>query len=269
MEEVNLAGATPMEEQTTEPAAEDVAAAPPPEDAAAETEAAEQQNTEDTETPDEPAGEAPFLSVQFNHENRDMTREQAVEFAQKGLMYEKISPIYHKLDYLAAQQSTNVGALVDALVSAAEDAYKQSLTEKFGDDAQLVEDLMALYHSRNQEKYNKLLADREKTAAKAAQEARAQREHRLTGQFMALQKECPEIKNVSDLPKEVVRLAAEGKNDLTAAYLLHKHRQEQKIAAATAKAAAQSKQSTGSVQSAENTEAAAVDAFIRGVRTMK
>lgn len=268
MEDVNLAGATPMEEQTNEPAATDTAEAPLPEDAPGEAEAAQQQK-EQEDGPAEPGEAVPFLSVQFNHQNRDMTKEQAVEFAQKGLLYEKIRPVYHKLDYLAAQQNTNVAALVDGLVSAAEAAYRQSLVQKFGDDAQVVEDLMTLYRSRNQEKYNRLLADREAADAQTAAAEQTAREGRLAEQFLALQKEFPEIKDFSALPKAVVRRAAEGKADLTAAYLLHRHRQEQKIAAAEARAAEQAKKSTGSVQSAEYTEAAAVDAFIRGVRTMK
>jgi hypothetical protein len=37
------------------------------------------------------AGEAPFLTVRYNKEERPLTREAAAEFAQKGLNYDKVS----------------------------------------------------------------------------------------------------------------------------------------------------------------------------------
>lgn len=250
MENANLEGTTPMEEQSTVTA-----------DA---KEAPKEKEAENSGNDNNEAANGPFLCVRFNHEAREMTKEQAVEFAQKGLMYDKISPIYHKLDYLAAIKGKDAGALVDGLLSDEEQVYRGSLIEKFGEDGQLIEDLMTLYRGRNREKYEKMQKDE---ARGKSENALAQREERLTKQFRALQKEFPEIQSLNDLPKEVVQLANGGEGDLTAAYLLYCHRQEKRIARANKQAAEQSNQTTGSVNSNDNTDAAAFDAFIRGLKT--
>lgn len=266
MENVNLEGTIPMEEQNTESVTEEPAAQAEPEPAVEPTADTEQQSGEDGAEPAEPDGQSPFLTVQFNHAHRDMTREEAVSFAQKGLLYDKISPTFSKLDYLAAQSGITVNQMADALMDAAENTQKQKLIAQFGDDEETIEEMMAFYQSRNKDKYDKFLADRAREEEAAFQAARTQRESSLSDQFLALQKEFPEIQTFAQVPEGVKRLAAEGKMELTAAYLLHRHQESKRIAAAAESSAAQSKTSTGSAISEEMAGSAAVDAFIRGVR---
>ena len=268
MENVNPESTTSMEEQTTiEPVTEETAQETAPEETVQGNEETEQNTEQPVEessmVPPEP--ELPFLSVRYNHEKRDMTREQAVEFTQKGLLYDKISPIYNKLDYLAAQNDMTASEMIQSLLDTAERAQREELVDKFGEDEKMIDEMMEFYRSRTQEKYDKILADRSKAEEQAVQEAREQRETRLSEQFLELQKEFPEIKEFSELPENVKQIAAQGKMELTAAYLLHKHRESKRIAAAEQSAAIQSKASTGTVQSEEIADSASVDAFIRGV----
>ncbi|MBQ7288769.1 MAG: hypothetical protein IJW78_03460 [Clostridia bacterium] len=253
------------EGQNTESATEVAEVPSLPQEDTAQNDVTEQQEAEDAAVPEDEENAPPFLSVRFNHQNRDMTREEAIEFAQKGLLYEKNRPIYDKLDYLAAQQNTNISGLADGLEEAAERAYRDKLTEKLGEDTQLVDELMELYRQRSKDKYDRQLFER----AKAEQEAEERRKNSLSGQFDILQKEFPEIKSLEELPTAVLQIAERENTNLISAYLLHRHQENKRIAAAEARAAEQSKKTTGSVQSAENAEANAVDAFIRGVRTMK
>lgn len=270
MEDVNLTGTTPAEEQTNTQADTDAAeAAAAAEETAQAASAAPEARTDTAgkETAAEPGdADAPFLRVKFRHENRDMSKEETVAFAQKGLLYDKIQPIYHQLDYLAAQHGVTVKAFVENLVQSAENRYREELVERLGDDETVIEDMMQLFRDRQKEKYEKIVADRERAEEEEWSAARQQRENMLAEQFVALQKEFPEIAGIADLPKEAVRLAAEGKMDLTAAYLLHKHREAKKIAAAEEQAAEQSKASTGAAGSEEAPENAVMNALLKGIR---
>lgn len=262
MENVNPESTISTEEQATnQPATEQTEEQTAPQTVQPQAMGAEQQSEEV-----ESSSAEPFLSVQFNHKSREMTREQAIEFAQKGLLYDKLTPIYNQLDYLAAQSNTTVSEYVKQLLKRAEDGHRQSLAEKFGDDEQIIEELMEFYRSRNADKYQKVLADRKKAEQEALENAKTEARISLTEQFKRLRKEFPEITDISQLPKEAAELAANEKMELTAAYLLHRHREDRRIAEAAKRAAEQSKSSTGSAQSNEISGDIAMDAFIRGVR---
>ena len=262
MENVNPESTISTEEQATnETAVEQAEEQTAPQAVQPQTKGAEQQSEEGASRSAEP-----FLSVQFNHKSREMTREQAIEFAQKGLLYDKLTPIYNQLDYLAAQSDTTVGEYVKQLLKTAEDGHRQSLAEKFGDDEQTIEQLMELYRGRNADKYQKVVADRKKAEQEELENAKIKAELSLMEQFARLREEFPEITDISQLPKEAAELAANEKMELTAAYLLHRHRESKRIAEAAKTAAVQSKSSTGSAQSNEITGDIAMDAFIRGVR---
>lgn len=264
MENVNPESTISMEEQTTtEPAVTEPAEPTAPQEAE-QSEVIAEQPTENEDVVE--VNDTPFISVKFRHENRDMTREEAIAFAQKGLLYDHINPIFNKLDYLAAQKDISVGELVTSLLEADENAHRQELIERYGEESKAVEELMELYRNKSGEKYQKVLADRQKAEAKAEQKANLDRQTSLAEQFAKLQEEVPEIATVKDIPQTVLSLADKNKIDLVSAYLLHKHREEKRIAAAEALAAQQSKTSTGSARSNETTGDTAVDAFIRGAR---
>ena len=78
----------------------------------------------------------PFVSVQYNHKNRDFTKEEAINFIQKGMHTEALRA---KLEYLAKSQGMDVNSLVEEIVTAPEISYRRHLEELYGKDSPDVE----------------------------------------------------------------------------------------------------------------------------------
>ena len=264
MENVNPESTISMEEQTTtEPVLEEQTAPTAPQEA----NKVDQQTGQVTEEKvTETTNDSPFISVKFRHENRDMTRDEAVTFAQKGLLYDQINPIFNKLDYLAAQKDISISELVDSLITADENAHRQELISRYGEESKAVDELMELYRNKNGEKYRKVLADRQRLEAESEQKSKLDKEKSLSEQFIKLQEEVPEITAVKDIPEAVLSLAEKNQIDLVSAFLLHKHREGKRILAAEKLAAEAAKTSTGTARSNENASDTMIDAFIRGAR---
>ena len=62
----------------------------------------------------------PFLVVRYNHENQNLSLEEAKIAAQKGIRFSSIS---EKLDRLAAIKQTSVEALIDSMLQNERDTY--------------------------------------------------------------------------------------------------------------------------------------------------
>lgn len=89
----------------------------------------EDPDSEVTESKEEPAAEAPvedFLTIKYNKESKGLTREQAIEYAQKGMNYDNIyerytnlkenEPIISELSKLAKANNMSVNDYVKGLV---------------------------------------------------------------------------------------------------------------------------------------------------------
>ena len=205
-----------------------------------------------------------FLSVQFNHESRDLTQDEAVSFAQKGLLYDKISPVMNKVDYLAAQNDMSVADFVESLLNQADETYKNSLMDNFGEDQEVINGMLELYHVKQKSKYEKILDDRKKTEELEQEQKKVSLESRLAGEFGELKAEFPEIAEFKDLPPAVKKAAADGK-DLLSAYLYHLHTENKKIAAAQETAAAAQKTTIGSAASGSALEENSISAMLKGL----
>ncbi|MBR7070912.1 MAG: hypothetical protein IKI29_01940 [Clostridia bacterium] len=213
-----------------------------------------------------------FLTVQFNHKARDLSKEDAVRYAQKGMLFDrvsaelaKINPIFNKLDYLAAQKDTSPEALVDQLIREQESDYKKGLTEKFGEqlDDETAEQLLQLFRQKQKTKYEKILSDREKSTS-AKQEAQESDESRIARQFTQLQREFPEYETFKALPEPVKKDAFEGADLLTAMLLFEHQAERQKRQTAAAKQSA-AHSSTGSQTAKGESESSVERSFASGL----
>lgn len=237
----------------------------PPEEATATAEGSEQNQQTANEPPEF------SLPITYNHENRNLTREEAVKYAQIGLNFEEggikadiVKPILRKLDYLAAQSDTTVEALVEDMMTAAESRYREELIEKFGEDETVIEDLMRVYHEKQKAKYDKVLADRKTAEETQANDTRVKLETRLADEFISLKKEFPELTEFTALPDEV-KLSAAGGKSLAEAYLRYLHREGVKIAENKAAAQKAAQSTAGSLNTNQSDhENSVVDAFMRG-----
>ena len=180
--------------------------------------------------------EAPYLEIKYNHEKKGLTREEA----QKGMHYESA------LERAAALKGVSVNDFLKNLEAAGDEAYRQSLIEKFGYDEDLISGMMELYEIKKQK-----TLDSAKENKRLEAEAREQSTNeRIAKEFSQMKKDFPEITEYSALPQAVKKAASEGM-PLAYAYLMHQHTEKQKVDAAKNQAAAAEKMSAGSMGSAE------------------
>ena len=200
----------------------------------------------------------PFLEIRYNHESRGLTREEAITLAQKGIHYQST---YDSLERVAALKGVSVKELVSGLETAQDDAYRQGLIEKFGDDEETIDKMMELYNINKQK-----TLDNAKASRRAAAEAEEQSiNERLAQEFVEMKNgDFPELQEFKDLPEEVKR-AAFGGLSLSHAYLKYMHNENKKIAAAKASADAAAKKSTGSMASDKDDSNPQTSALLKGL----
>lgn len=196
----------------------------------------------------------PFVSVQYNHKNRDFTKEEAINFIQKGMHTEALRA---KLEYLAKSQGMDVNSLVEEIVTAPEISYRRHLEELYGKDSPDVEIGMKIYREKQSDEYKKIMQESENSIKN--EEKTKSVISRLADEYMKLKAEMPNAPEYSDLPNSVIREAAEGKVDLYSAYLRYLYKEKIRIdaakktqdAATTASSGAMGQNSADNITSAE------------------
>lgn len=184
---------------------------------------------------------APFLEIQYNHEKRGLSREEAAALAQKGIFYQST---YDTLERVATLKGQTVEEFLNGIETAQDEAYRQSLVEKFGNDTDTIDRLMELYGINKQKTLDNAKESRKAAAEQAEQTANA----RLAEEFTEMKNgDFPELTEFAALPDEVKKMALGGMS-LSHAYLSFKHRENKKIAAAKASAESAAKASVGSMQ---------------------
>lgn len=218
------------------------------------TENSAQDGSDTAEGQDENPAE-PFLEIKYNHERRGLSREEAATWAQKGMHYEGA---YNALERFATLKGTTVKDFVNGLEAAEDEAYRNSLMDKFGGDEETVEQMMELYNIKKQQTLDN--ASKNRIAAAEAEEKNANA--RIAEEFSKMKGEFPELTDYASLPAEVKKAAYEGM-PLPYAYLLHKHSEAKKIDAAKQSEKAAAEKSTGSINT--NDSGTGSDPFIDGI----
>lgn len=251
---LNLESTTSSTENVVESEETQIATAPQEQSADDETRVEGGTSTDGGEN--EPP--APFLTIQYNHEDRNLTQEEAKTLAQKGVAYDSM---YNSISRAAALKGVDVKTFIESFEKAQDEAYREELIEKYGeDDMETVDTLMEVYQSKKE------------TKVKSALEAEQQRlrdqqttlESRLATEFIELQKEFPEIDKFDKLPNAVKTAAANGQ-DLLSAYLRHRHSEQKKIDAAKNTQQAAKNSSTGSLSGGQTSQSATMDALMKGL----
>lgn len=258
---------TAVENEGTTPQTETVeGAAPAADPTPAETPAAEQPTgttpeaeggAEDPQPPVEP-----FLTAQFNHKDVDLTREQTLAYAQKGMKYDAERPMMEDLALMAAAQGKTPAEFIRDLKHADEQGLREDKLRITGGDADAAEILVQAELAKRREALN-LRARQEQEAEKAAEQSTLDR---LAGELVELKELVPEMADWDDVPKSVIDDAVKNNRNLTDAYLRYMHREgkniEQNRAAQAAAAAATVGSQADKPPAGENP---AIAAIMRGV----
>lgn len=168
---------------------------------------ANQPTDEGVQTPTEQPAEQPWtLPVQYNKEQRELTREQAVEYAQKGMNYDKVygrlSEVERERDE-AKQRAERFSVFeriasqnnipLDDLIKNTERAYVQKVYDQYASDPELPQK----YHQLNT-KIGELEPDAQAYREQQAEAQRIQHEQeRKDTEFADLIAKYPEAKDLT------------------------------------------------------------------------
>jgi hypothetical protein len=182
------------------------------------TEAAEQQTTTqptDTTGQEGQQTEPPKFKVKFNHEERELTYDEAIQYAQKGLNYDRIYPEYEKLrnnphmSYLE-QKAQKLGITIDQLIEN-DRKYEEQ------------EALNQLVQQNIPQEYAKEMLENRKFREQYTTEQKAQQERetrqKMYGEFLDA---YPDVKT-QDIPPEVWQEVKAGRS-LLDAYVRHENK---------------------------------------------
>lgn len=199
------------------------------------------------------------VPIRFNHEYRELSIEEAADWAQKGMQAEELMGSLRLL--ACAEGRESVRAMIKSLIDGHDEMLREKYREKVGDE-ELVERLVAAEREKYTAGAAKMAAD-EKAAEQESREAATKR---LAEEFMELQKEFPEIKDFQGIPDSVLHQSIGKKISLLDAYLRYQRSEQKKRDQAEASAKAAKESSTGSMQSqAEGAENAIISAALKGV----
>ena len=249
-------------EADTQPEVETEETAPAAEtEGTTETDGAEENtlfpDTEDflAEAPAAPTDDEQLITVKYNKQFRPLSREEAVNYAQKGMKYDTVAPLLDSLKYVAASEGRTLTELVGDIRKQHDEALFDSLLERCGDE-DIARELLEVERDKHRAAYETALK-RERDEEKATEEAVTAR---LADEFSVLRGEFPQYAEFSKVPVSVVREAVEKGITLLDAQLRYEHRERAKAERARAAQTTAAKQSTGSQMSAGGNVMSSVEA---------
>jgi hypothetical protein len=219
----------------------------------------EETQTAETETAPTPEA-SPIITVKYNKQMRSLSHDDAVNYAQKGMKYDSLSPILESLKYVAASEGKTLAEFVESIRTKHDENVMDALIDKCGGREDLAKELFEVEKGKHQSAYDNLIKA-EKDAETESEESVTKR---LADELVALREEFPDVKSYSDLPVPVIREAEEKGVSLLDSYLRYQHREQKKAAEAKAQQASAAKSSTGAQSSVGGNES--VDPIIAALK---
>lgn len=223
---------------------------------------AEENDNAGTEPEETPA--APFLTVNYNKQHKDLTRDEAQLLAQKGMKWDAFMDTYNELTMLAEESGHDSAAkFVRALMQSRENVELQRLINELGEGKEaLAKEILETRRAERKSKF-KGVEEREREAAEAEQ---ATREQTLAAQFTELQEEFPEYTSLDKVPKAVRTMAERKDISLLDAALRYQRSENRRIQAEEKKQQEAAKASTGSLKSEPERKDNIADSFSAAFR---
>lgn len=241
MEENDIIQAEDTATEETTTTAEDTAPAEAAEETTEEGAGAPEESEDAENTGAEEA--PPFqLGVQFHDEHRTLTEEEAVGYAEKGLLYDELTPMLDKLRLMATGCNKSLPEMVDELMESRDTARLQQLMAETGGNEDIAKRLLKAEQDERQRTFERQKAE----TATAEKSHREQLTQRLAAEYVEAAKEFPELKEFGDIPESVVSAAIRSGIHLMDAYGRWRRAEDRKIGAAKETAAKAAASSTGS-----------------------
>lgn len=264
----NMEVMTPADTTPAEPVTENTAGSAV--DTSAETNA-EGQPADTTPTEELAAAEAQppapvTVPVKFRHENRELSLEEATNYAQMGLLREAEQPMMDKLRMMAAGRGQSMEEFVNAWAQAEERAMLEQKLQITGGNREEAEKLLRV----DLDDRRRVCETRQQQEREAERQAEQSLTDRLAGEFTELQEEYPEITDYSQVPQEVITDAIRTGRHLLDAYMRYSRRESKKIEQNRATQAAAAAASAGSQADTPPTGGTdpVIAAMLEGVRSV-
>ena len=201
---------------------------------AAETQAEEKQ----TKTPQTIEEKELLIPIKFNKEVKNINLEEARTLAQKGMKYDIIYKDYETLRELASDENKSVAEFLETLKNAKLESRRNELLEKCGGDVDLTEHFLMLEKAVKKETEN---------------------------DFNELKEYFPAIKEIGQLPDEVVESSRLKGSSLLDEYLRYRLREKRKQIRAEAEIQKADKKSMGSLQNKNGGISPEAMEFLKGL----
>lgn len=156
-----------------------------------EPEENEEEEVNQTESEPQEENKTPFISVKFNKETRDLTEEETRNLAQKGLKYEQIENEYTRFKTIAKEKGLSVEEYLNGIENETANARKALLLEQTGGNEELTDYILSLESKRSPK----------------------------IREFEELKEMFPEIKEIGELPEEVIESSNLNGKNLLDSYL--------------------------------------------------
>lgn len=203
----------------------------------------EGQDGSQDDTSEAPAG----IEVKFRGERKVLSPDDAVKYAQMGLVHEDMGETLDSLQYLAASAGAgSVKEFVAAMRQQQEEAARQMFTEHYPDNPQMVERMMAGERALQKQRRDDMVATEQAASDAVEQQGEQERIAMLADQVEQLQEVFPEIKTFDDIPQAVKDMAFKEDMSFLTAMLIHERNQNQAKSAAADKAEKNKQAATGS-----------------------
>ena len=196
------------------------------------------------------------IKVKYNHKEMVLSPEDAANYAQKGMKLDSLKPVLDGISYLASARQMTGEETVRALVEEYEARKRQDYIEKYSDEG-----LADFFMERDR---SEAAGSYEEADARAKKAQKQSLEERLAMEYEELRESFEEIKSFDDIPDEVLLSAKEEK--LINAYLLYRHRQEQKKKRYEKLNMENRKKALGNISSGREAEDNVLTAFIKGLK---
>ena len=213
---------------------------------------ADEQGTEDGEGTSEEGSttEDEFsLQVKYNKQTQNLSKDDAVRYAQMGLKYESMQPTLKKLQFLAVSDNTTLEKFVDSIVDGVEQSKLQRFERKANGDKEILEALI----QEDKRKGGKAYEEWQEAERKALEKEEQDEIKTLATEFGECLKQLPQLngKKFEDVPEAVLQLREKHNISLLDAYLRYEHGNRVASQKAIDKQRENAETSTGSVVSSD------------------
>ena len=208
--------------------------------------------------------EAEPFTLRYKHEDISVSRDEAKRLAQLGKHYEENDKkLLDDLDYIATLKGKSVKDFVRELVEGDESDYREELVAQFGEDSDVVKDMLVLRRQKNRKVYDEAVTKRNAAEKQAEEEAQKSATAKLAEQYEAVRNLFPAYDTVEKVPDAVIKAALKS-GDLEKELLRFELSERNKTDAAKATSEKNKEENVGSVAS-DNTDDGLSSAFVRGI----